>query len=146
MVRINDSLVIERPLEEVFDYAADQRNEPSYNPAMIRCEKVTPGPIGVGTRFDSALRRRGGEMAMSSEVISYDRPRAVTTRTTMPGAVVTGTLSFTTVSTTSTRMSWDWQLHPTGWLRLVAPLAAPIGRRFERRIWTGLRDRLESTP
>lgn len=136
MVRINDSLVIQRPVDVVFDYAADQRHEPSYNPAMTRCEKVTTGPIGVGTRFDSSLHTRGGEVPMSSEVLAYNRPRAVTTRTAMPGAVVTGTLSFTADSPTSTTMTWDWQMRPTGWLRLLAPLMVPLGRRFERRIWT----------
>lgn len=35
----------------VFDVVADQRNEPSHNLAMTETIKVTPGPIGVGTRF-----------------------------------------------------------------------------------------------
>lgn len=144
MARIKDYLLIKRPIKVVFDYAADQRQEPSYNPAMVKCTKATPGPIGVGTRFDSALRRRGGEVAMSSEVLAFDRPHSVTTRTTVGATVVTGTLSFVSESPTSTRMAWDWQVRPTGWMRVLEPIIAPIGRRFERRIWTGLRDRLES--
>jgi hypothetical protein len=48
----------------VFDFAADQRNEPLYNPRMVRAEKVTGGPIGKGTVFRSAVRavRRPTEM------------------------------------------------------------------------------------
>ncbi|MFV0460751.1 MAG: SRPBCC family protein [Actinomycetales bacterium] len=145
-MRITDFVLIERPVEVVFDFAADQRNEPSYNPAMVRCEKVTSGPIGSGTTFRSALRTRRGEVTMSSEVLSYDRPHSVTTRTAMPGAVVTGTLAFAAESATTTRMTWDWELRPsTAWARLLAPVLGPVGRRFERRIWRGLRDRLEST-
>jgi hypothetical protein len=34
-------------------------------------------------------------------------------------------------------MSWDWQVRPKGWLRMLGPLAGPLGSRMERRIWTG---------
>jgi hypothetical protein len=44
MVKIDGSTVIARPVEDVFDFVADERNEPKYNPRMIRAEKVTPGP------------------------------------------------------------------------------------------------------
>ncbi len=40
-------------------------------------------------------------------------------------------------------MSWDWQVRPRGWLRMLGPLAGPLGGRMERRIWTGLKHQLE---
>ena len=49
MTRIQGEIVIDRPVEVVFDYVADQSNEPQYNPRMVRAEKVTPGPVGKGT-------------------------------------------------------------------------------------------------
>ena len=33
--------MIARPVEEVFDFVADERNEPRYNPRMLRAEKLT---------------------------------------------------------------------------------------------------------
>jgi hypothetical protein len=51
MVHMEGDLAINRPVEEVFDFVADERNEPSYNPRMLRAEKVSDGPIGLGTRF-----------------------------------------------------------------------------------------------
>ena len=41
-------------------------------------------------------------------------------------------------------MSWDWQVQPKGWLRLLGPLFTPIGRRMEQRIWTAARDALHT--
>jgi hypothetical protein len=32
----------------VFDYVADQSNEPRYNPQMVRAQKITAGPVGRG--------------------------------------------------------------------------------------------------
>ena len=51
MARVSGEILINRPVEVVFDYVADQRNEPIYNPRMLQSEKITDGPIGVGTRF-----------------------------------------------------------------------------------------------
>ena len=59
MVPIEGEIVIKRPLEEVFDFVADERNEPRYNPQMRRVELVTPGPIGLGTRFRVEMTRMG---------------------------------------------------------------------------------------
>ncbi len=54
-MRVEGDVVIDRPAQEVFDYVADECNEPKYNPRMSRAEKISPGPIGVGTRFRSVM-------------------------------------------------------------------------------------------
>jgi hypothetical protein len=41
MVRIQGEIVIDRPIDEVFDFAVDERNEPSYNPRIFAVEKLT---------------------------------------------------------------------------------------------------------
>jgi hypothetical protein len=64
MASVSGAILINRPVELVFDHVADQRNEPIYNPRMLRSEKITDGPIGVGTRFRATARsgRRVVEM------------------------------------------------------------------------------------
>jgi len=48
MASIAGELVINRPVDEVFDFVADEQNEPRYNPRIRRAEKLSPGPIGRG--------------------------------------------------------------------------------------------------
>ena len=55
---IEGEIIINRPIEEVFDFVADERNEPRFNPHMRRAEKVGDGPIGVGTHFVPRSRVR----------------------------------------------------------------------------------------
>ena len=47
MARIEGEIAINRPVDEVFDFVADERNEPRYNPKIARVEKLSDGPIGV---------------------------------------------------------------------------------------------------
>lgn len=51
MPRIECEIVINRPVDEVFDFVADGHNEPQYNPHILRVEQTSAGPIGRGTRF-----------------------------------------------------------------------------------------------
>ena len=43
MVRIEGQIVIDRPVEEVFDFVADETNEPRYNPRMGRADQDHEG-------------------------------------------------------------------------------------------------------
>ncbi|HZL06607.1 MAG TPA: SRPBCC family protein [Coriobacteriia bacterium] len=145
MTHIHGSIVIERSVEAVFAYALDQRHEPSYNPAMRECVKETDGSIGVGTVFRSVMDTRGGPLHMTSELTAIEPPHLLASRTTMSGSDIAGTLTFTPEGDTQhTRMTWDWQVHTAGWMRLAAPLVWLLGHRMERRIWTGLKERVEA--
>ena len=148
MQRIDGDIVIHRPVDEVFDFVADERNEPQYNPQMRRVTQTSRGPIGVGTRFHCEMGR-GADLAW--EVVAYERPHRLggAGRATMRllGAVPTmdiqGTLTFDPVPE-GTRMHWSWQMAPCGVLKVVTPLVGRIGQRQETRIWASLKHLLET--
>ena len=58
MARIEGE-IISRPVADVFDYVADQSNEPQYNPQMVRAERITAVPVKKGTHFRSAVASMG---------------------------------------------------------------------------------------
>jgi hypothetical protein len=62
---VEGEIVIRRPVEEVFDYIADERHEPNFNRRMSRVELLTAVPIGAGSRF-------GIEMTMMRRVFDID--------------------------------------------------------------------------
>ena len=143
MAYIDGEIVINRPVEEVFDFVADERNEPRYNPRMLRVEKLSPGPVGLGSRFRAEMRTRPRPMEMTTEFTGYERPRRLASTTRMSRMDIRGTLSFDPVPG-GTRMRWSWELEPHGLLKLMTPLATPIGARGERAIWTSLKRLLEA--
>ena len=145
MGRIEGEIVIGRPVDEVFDYVADQSNEPEYNPQMVRAEKITPGPVGKGTRFRSAVASRGRTAGMLIECTGYDRPKLFATTTTMAQADIGYTLRFEPAPA-GTRMRWSGQVQPKGAFRLLGPLITWLGTRQEQRIWAALKQHLEATP
>ena len=142
MARITGHVRIAAPAEQVFDTVADTRNEPSFNPAMTSVELLTPLPIGLGTRFRARMGRAGTQMLV--ELTEFDRPHQLGSRTTSSMMETSGALTFA-ADGEGTVMSWDWQVRPKGWMRMLGPLSGPLGDRMERRIWTRLKHQLETT-
>jgi polyketide cyclase/dehydrase/lipid transport protein len=143
MARIDGEIVIGRPVGAVFDYVADQRNEPRYNPRMVRAEKITPGPVGKGTRFRSAVASMGRTAEMLIEFTGYDRPARLASATTMRQADISYTLTFEPVAS-GTRMRWSGQVRPKGAFKLLGPLITWLGRHQEQRIWASLKRHMEA--
>ena len=142
MARVQGEIVIERPVEVVFDCVANQRNEPTYNPRMLRSEKLTDGPVDVGTRFRAVVRSVRRPIDMLIEVTEHKRPTRFGSRTTMSSADIEGGLTFVPVAG-GIWMTWSWEISPKGPLRLPTPLVVRLRRRQEKTCWTGLKQYLE---
>ena len=119
MTRITGEIVIDAPADVVFDFAADHRNEPAYNPHMVRSVKVTPGPVGKGTQFHSAVRSSGRLAEMDIEYTGFQRPSWLASTTRMAQAEFSGTLTF--------EPGWGWRAAAVGMGRPVRLAAAAAG-------------------
>lgn len=142
MVHIEGEIVIGRPVEEVFDFVADQRNEPRYNAQMRHSEKISEGPIGLGTQYRAEVVSGRQVMPMVIEVTGFERPRMLASTTRMSSMDIRYTLTFEPVAQ-GTRMRWVGDVEPKGLFRLLTPWVGWVGRRQELRIWTSLKHYLE---
>ncbi len=142
MARVEGEIVIHRPVEEVFDFVSDERNEPRYNSQMLKAERISGGPIGLGSRFRAELRTRGGTMPMTVEFTEFDRPHRLGSSTHSSMMDTVGAVTFSPVSG-GTLMRWSGEVRPHGVLRLLPAVVGLVGRRQERRIWRSLKDLLE---
>jgi Polyketide cyclase / dehydrase and lipid transport len=143
MVRIDGEILINRPVDAVFDFVADERNEPRYNPRMLRVDKLSPGPIGLGSRFHAEMTSRPRPAEMTIEWTGYDRPRRLASWTQLSTMEIRGALTFDPVPE-GTRMRWSWVVKPRGVFKLLTPLVARTGRRQEQAIWANLKRVLEA--
>jgi uncharacterized protein YndB with AHSA1/START domain len=150
MARIEGEIVIARPVEEVFDFVADQRHEPRFNSRMRSSQLLTPEPIGCGSRFQAEMSMLGRPVDLTVEFTEFERPRLLASRSwsrTRGGRgkpmLTEGELTLEPVGE-GTRMHWSWRVEPPGLMRALSPIAAWIGRRQELRIWTALKRLLES--
>ncbi|HWD43842.1 MAG TPA: SRPBCC family protein [Actinomycetota bacterium] len=132
--------VIRRPAEDVFDFCSDLRSELRWNPKAKYVEKLTEGPVGVGTRYRAQWVNSGPTVV---EVVQFDRPWSWETHTNARGMGIRfqGTI---TDAAPGARYTAYLELRPRRLARLVAALALVAMRRQDQRNMQRIREALES--
>jgi uncharacterized protein YndB with AHSA1/START domain len=137
--------VIARPIEEVFAILADPRNESLYNPRILDAQKLSPGPIASGTRFEQTARSMGRTGRVMIEITEYVPPRRLSPTARSSAMEVHGTETFESVDG-RTRARYSWELRPVGLAVLLTPVFAIFGRRVERGVWESMKRYIEQRP
>ena len=130
---------IARSPEDVFRYLSDMGHEVEWNPDCVSMDRLTEGPVGVGTRFRAKWKQ--GPVVIT-ECTRYERPRTWTYENGGPISVVL-TVTLEPTSTGGTRMTSRGEWTPHGWMRLVFPAFVRVMRRAERGVMANSRQALE---
>ena len=132
-IKFSGSVMINRPVGEVFDYVSDMQNLPKYAPIVLASEKTTEGPIGVGTEFQLQQQLPGLRGDLTMTFSEYDPPHRFLFQETRFGPTAeTAEFLFEELDD-STRVTIQGDPNPQGLLRLLGP----VFNRFASRIWNG---------
>jgi carbon monoxide dehydrogenase subunit G len=132
--------VVGRPVEEVFDFLADIRNEMRWNPRIVRIAQTSAGSIGAGTTFEGQYQGLG---TLRTQLVEYERPRRISFRSTGARMHINGTIVLTPAGD-GTDVSLHADLEPQGIFKVVAPLMGPVIRRQNRAAGVRLKQAVEA--
>jgi deazaflavin-dependent oxidoreductase (nitroreductase family) len=133
--------VIRRAPEDVFNYCSDLRSELEWNPNVRYVEKLTNGPIGIGTRYRAQWSNTG---PTTVEVVQFDRPRSWETYAKARGMGVRFRGAVTDAAP-GARYTAYLELQPKRLARMVAPLALLAMRRQDQKNMHHIKEALESS-
>ena len=74
MVRVEESVTINRPIEEVFAYASNIERQPEWVAPLSESRKTTSGPTRVGTTYQQVAKFLGRRIEMECEITAYEPP------------------------------------------------------------------------
>ena len=137
MAMIENTVLLPCPPEEAFDYLVDLRSELEWNPDAVSMEKITDGPIGVGTIFRAKWKQGP---AAEVRCARYERP-------TRWSYFSEGPLTIDFDATLreeagGTRLRVRFGVTPKGWMRLAFPLLYLVFHRAERQNMDRIRNAL----
>ena len=69
---MDDLIVINRPIQEVFDYVTDHSNDKYWKPFVTESRKISEGLIGVGTWLEIVTFVWGYRRAGEVEILEYE--------------------------------------------------------------------------
>jgi len=87
MADFRSSVIIYKPIKEVFHYIASMDNVPELMPNVVKMEKITPGELSKGTKFLETRSVRGKEIRAEVEVLEYEENKLFTTRSNSNGLI-----------------------------------------------------------
>ncbi len=74
MINLESSVVIKRPVADVFDFVSDTRNESKWHTDVVDAEPISDDPTGVGSRFRWVMNFMGKREAVM-RVARFERNR-----------------------------------------------------------------------
>ena len=75
--RWETTVVIDRPVEEVFAFLADGQNDKKFSPRVLEIVKKTDGPVGVGTIYTSRVKDAGLKSDREFELTEFEPPTRI---------------------------------------------------------------------
>ena len=82
MVRVEGTVVINRPIEEVFAFLSNADNASQWQGGTLEAKQTSEGPVGVGTTGQVASQFLGRRMESTWEVTEYELNRKASLKTT----------------------------------------------------------------
>ena len=144
MFSSTSKIVINRPIEAVFDYLSHMENEPLWNLEVKQVTAVNDNPPGVGKTYEMMARRGRQDQEGGYEITRYESPTVIELK--VFEAAHTGTTSYELEGVNGgTRLVYTTKMSLGGIAKLFEPV---IGWETTRtrgpRMMGNLKDILET--
>ena len=143
MTKIERSIVIDRAVDDVWEYVHDPTKDATWQSTLVESEQLTEGRVGIGTKVREVRQFLGIRVEVAWEVIEYEP----NTRSSIKGVSGPIPLSGSYVLEPvdgGTRFTVAGELDAHGLFKLAEPVFARMtGRELEANLGH-LKDLLES--
>jgi carbon monoxide dehydrogenase subunit G len=123
MINIDLGTMIDRPVHDVFTFITNPGNMSKWNSAVVSMEQITPGAVGVGTKFKSVGEMMGRRIEGEMQVVAFEPDSKFGFQMNAGPVQVNVVLTFKTVGT-GTKLNLNAQGNPGGLFKLAEPVMA----------------------
>ncbi len=144
MIRVEKTIAVRRPSDEVFAFVADQTNAAQWQSGIVEVRRLTDGPPGVGTRHTFTRTLMGRQMTGENEYVVFEPGKRVAFRTTSgPGLLASYAV---TAVPEGTHLTATIELDVSRIMSVAEPLVARVLGRDVVANLARLKSILESRP
>ena len=129
MPRLQETVIVDRPIDEAFAYTAQFDNITDWDPGAVNASQRTDGPVGVGSAFDLDFKMGGRVVPLVYTMLEYEEPTRFVIEGKGGPLVAIDTIEFEDIGDGKTRVTYTADLTFSGLLGLVAPF---IGGRLDK--------------
>ena len=141
---MDDLVIINRPIEEVFAFVTDHTNDKYWKPFVTESRKISTDSIGVGTRFEIVTVVWGHRRAGEVEILEYEPYSSFVYKGHDQIFPFIGQLWFSTAPP-GTHLRGQVEFPAHGLWKLLAPLPLMFFRSQTKSTFARLKQVLENT-
>ena len=123
MISFEIGTLIDRPVNDVFDFISNPMNLPKWQSMVAKVEAASTGPVGVGSKFKIQSEMMGRKMEGVMEITDYVPSEKFGFKTVAGPVQVQAVVTFKAAGT-GTRLSLSAQGEPGGMFKLAEPMLA----------------------
>lgn len=136
------SVIIERPIEDVYAVLTDLEKTPKWSAPAVEEHWITPGPVGIGSIRHATTRFMGRTSENEAQLTAIEPNRSWAMKS-VSGPSFTVSAAFEPVES-GTRVDWTWSFNFRGPLKLMESLVTSMfGRQFAKDL-ARLKELMES--
>ena len=141
MIRIQASVTVNRPLEEVFRFMTDNQNALQWQSGLLEA-RVTNDVVGVGRAWVDVVQFLGRRIEVASQTTEYEPLRLVAFKSTSGPIPLEGRYAFEPAGG-GTKVTFTLQGEAGGFFKLAEPIVARSTQRQWDTNLANLKDLLE---
>ena len=143
MTRIEHTLTIERPVEEVWDYLMDARNDPVWMAHVVEVGRGADQTVEPGLEIDETIKFLGKRLPVTMKITEHDPQRRSAIELTSSPVPGRGSYELEPVDG-GTRLKATLETDAHGFFKLAEPVFARMARRDFTGNFETLKDILEA--
>lgn len=143
MASFTYSTIIEAPIETVFDYVSNVDNRMEWQEALIKVERLTPPPDGVGTHWKETFLYGKKPQTADMRYAAFERPHIFTEDIATDKATGVIDVKFAEKGP-HTQLSVDVTMNWKGTFRLLAPLLNKMFKGAITKDFGDINDKLKT--
>jgi dehydrogenase/reductase SDR family member 12 len=144
MIILNESILVDRPIQEVFKFTTEFSNIEQWDPGVASSLKRSSEAVQVGTQYDLILRYGLFRPKMQYRITRYEPYSKVVLKGSGESYSATDTISFFSTNA-GTRIDYQAKIEFSGWASKIEPLLFPFLRRIGKNAIRGLEKILNSS-
>ncbi len=143
MATITATTEVDRPVEDVFAFVADSRNDPLWCRTVLECEQTHGDGPGPGARYRAVHKPGPKASELRIEALEYDAPRRIKWRQVDDAGTFVVTFDLEPIGPGSTRLTQTDETSWNGVFRVLSPLLHRVVRKTLPKQFEALRAHLE---
>jgi uncharacterized membrane protein len=143
MTKLEHSVIINRPVEEVFEFMTNPENEKKYRTDLLEMEVTSEGPMGVGSTTREVAQFLGRKIETTGEVTEHVKNKVVATKSTSGPIPFTFRTRFEPVEE-GTKVTMEFEGEIGGFFKMAESLVVKMGMKQIEKDFSKVKDLLEA--